>query len=106
MNIHLNEGSDNYIRISSLTKSFGGHKALNNVDFTLNYGEVRCLAGTNGSGKSTLIKIICGVHKPDTGAKISIDGVDTQNITPNTARELGVQVIYHDLSLLYLFHLL
>ena len=99
MNIHLNEGSDNYIRISSLTKSFGGHKALNNVDFTLNYGEVRCLAGTNGSGKSTLIKIICGVHKPDTGAKISIDGVDTQNITPNTARELGVQVIYQDLSL-------
>ncbi|WP_089138395.1 sugar ABC transporter ATP-binding protein [Vibrio rumoiensis] len=99
MDTHFNDGTDHYIRISKLTKSFGGHKALNDVDFTLNYGEVRCLAGTNGSGKSTLIKIICGVHKPDPGAQISIDGVATHNITPNTACELGVQVIYQDLSL-------
>ncbi|MGR5062359.1 sugar ABC transporter ATP-binding protein [Photobacterium sp. DNB22_13_2] len=88
-----------FINVKSLTKSFSGHKALDNVDFQLKYGEVLCLAGTNGSGKSTLIKVICGVHEPDDGSIIEIDGNQIKNITPSKARELGIQVIYQDLSL-------
>ncbi|EOX4280372.1 sugar ABC transporter ATP-binding protein [Vibrio natriegens] len=90
---------DRFINIRKLTKSFGGHKALDTIDFHLNYGEVLCLAGTNGSGKSTLIKVICGVHQPDTGANIEIDGQKVNYIDPVISRDLGIQVIYQDLSL-------
>ena len=62
-------------------------------------GEVHCLAGTNGCGKSTLIKVISGVHQPDDGAEIRVNGDLVNKLDPNLARNLGVQVIYQDLSL-------
>ncbi|WP_275075145.1 sugar ABC transporter ATP-binding protein [Providencia rettgeri] len=91
--------SDPLITLRDLSKSFGGHRALRNIDLTLNKGEVHCLAGTNGCGKSTLIKTISGVYAPDDGSKIEIDGKSYNRLTPDKARELGVQVIYQDLSL-------
>ncbi|MGB5116516.1 MAG: sugar ABC transporter ATP-binding protein [Providencia rettgeri] len=91
--------SDPLITLRDLSKSFGGHRALRNIDLTLNKGEVHCLAGTNGCGKSTLIKTISGVYAPDNGSKIEIDGKSYHRLTPDKARELGVQVIYQDLSL-------
>ena len=51
----------------NLSKTFGGAKALQNVDFSVGFGEVHGLLGTNGSGKSTLIKILSGYHVPDPG---------------------------------------
>jgi simple sugar transport system ATP-binding protein len=60
---------------------------------------VHCLVGENGSGKSTLIKIVAGVHAPDPGGDIAIDGVSHRNLTPHQAKLLGIQVIYQDLSL-------
>lgn len=87
------------ITLRDLSKSFGGHRALRNIDLTLNKGEVHCLAGTNGCGKSTLIKTISGVYAPDEGSEIEIDGKRYSRLTPDKARELGVQVIYQDLSL-------
>ena len=48
------------IKLTGIYKSFAGVQALQNVDFTIREGEVRCLAGENGSGKSTLIKVIAG----------------------------------------------
>ncbi|MGO2347275.1 MAG: ATP-binding cassette domain-containing protein, partial [Providencia sp.] len=87
------------ITLRDLSKSFGGHRALRNIDLTLNKGEVHCLAGTNGCGKSTLIKTISGVYAPDDGSQIEIDGKSYNRLTPDKARELGVQVIYQDLSL-------
>ena len=87
------------ITLHNLSKSFGGHRALRNIDLTLNKGEVHCLAGTNGCGKSTLIKTISGVYAPDDGSQIEIDGKGYNRLTPDKARELGIQVIYQDLSL-------
>lgn len=87
------------ITLRDLSKSFGGHRALRNIDLTLNKGEVHCLAGTNGCGKSTLIKTISGVYAPDEGSEIEIDGKRYTRLTPDKARELGIQVIYQDLSL-------
>jgi len=87
------------ISLNSLSKSFGGHKALNNITLDIYPGEVHCLAGTNGCGKSTLIKVISGVYQPDDGAEIKINGELVQKLNPNIARNLGVQVIYQDLSL-------
>jgi len=91
--------SETLITLHELSKSFGGHQALRNINLTLNKGEVHCLAGTNGCGKSTLIKTISGVHAPDDGSKIEIDGKAYNRLTPDKARELGIQVIYQDLSL-------
>ena len=62
-------------------------------------GEVHCLVGENGSGKSTLIKIISGVHVPDRGGSITIEGSRHSSLTPQLAKSLGVQVIFQDLSL-------
>ncbi len=87
------------IMLQNLSKTFGGNRALNDISLTLLPGEVHCLAGTNGCGKSTLIKVISGVHAPDDHSEITIDEHTYTRLNPTQARDLGIQVIYQDLSL-------
>jgi len=51
-----------------MTKRFGGTLALDDLHLEVRAGEILALLGENGAGKSTLIKILAGVHAPDTGA--------------------------------------
>src|SRR6187431_681670 len=88
-----------FLALSGISKSFGGTRALDAIDWTVEAGEVHCLVGENGSGKSTLIKILAGVHAPDPGGSITIDGVAHQKLMPHQAKVLGIQVIFQDLSL-------
>jgi simple sugar transport system ATP-binding protein len=88
-----------FLRLTRATKRFGGVVALDAVDWDVAAGEVHCLVGENGSGKSTMIKLVSGVHWPDAGTGIEIDGVAHLGITPKLAKALGVHVIYQDLSL-------
>lgn len=88
-----------FLDLSGVSKRFGGTLALDGIDWTVNVGEVHCLVGENGSGKSTLIKILAGVHNPDPGASLMIDGQRHSSLTPHQAKELGIQVIFQDLSL-------
>ena len=90
--------AETLLKVEKMVKSFYGIKALDNVDFHLDKGEVLCLAGTNGSGKSTLIKCISGVQPFDSGT-ITINGVTSKEISVIGAINAGVQVIYQDLSL-------
>lgn len=83
---------------SNISKSFIGVRALNNIDITINAGEIHCLAGENGCGKSTLVKCISGVYTPDEGT-IQIEGQTCGSMTPIEAMNYGIQVIYQDLSL-------
>ena len=55
------------IELKGISKSFGEQNVLKNVNFTLNRGEKVAIIGHNGIGKSTLLKIMLGIHKPDTG---------------------------------------
>ncbi|MBN1350093.1 sugar ABC transporter ATP-binding protein [candidate division KSB1 bacterium] len=87
-----------FIVAQNLCKRFAGVQALKDVSITINRGEIRCLAGENGSGKSTFIKLIAGIHKPDSG-QIIIDGKNYKNLHPIDAIREGVQVIYQDFSL-------
>ena len=84
--------------VNTISKRFGGVKALDRVSIKLNEGEVLALAGDNGAGKSTLIKIISGVYTSDEG-EISFNGRKILNSNPNYSRNLGIETIYQDLAL-------
>ncbi len=88
-----------FLRLKNLSKSFGGVQAVGGVDWDVRPGEVHCLVGENGCGKSTLIKTVAGVHAPDPGGTIEIDGRVEGALTPGRARALGIQVIFQDLAL-------
>ena len=87
-----------FIKLTGISKSFAGVKALQNVDMTIYEGEIRCLAGENGGGKSTLIKVISGFYTPDTGT-IEIAGKSYDKMTPLQAIHEGIQIIYQDFSI-------
>jgi len=84
--------------VNTISKRFGGVKALDRVSIKLNEGEVLALAGDNGAGKTTLIKIISGVYTSDEG-EISFNGRKILNNNPNYSRNLGIETIYQDLAL-------
>ena len=86
------------LEVNTISKRFGGVKALDRVSIKLNEGEVLALAGDNGAGKSTLIKIISGVYTSDEG-EISFNGRKILNNNPNYSRNLGIDTIYQDLAL-------
>jgi len=86
------------LELENIAKSFPGVKALDNVHFNMEAGEVHALLGENGAGKSTLIKIISGVHKPDTGV-IRFDGQPIVFNNPREAQAHGIATIYQELSL-------
>ena len=87
-----------FLRLTGVSKRFGGVLALEAIDWDVQPGEVHCLVGENGCGKSTLIKTVAGVHPPSAGS-IEIDGAPVLPLTPSRARALGIQVIFQDLSL-------
>ncbi len=82
-----------------ISKRYGGVLALDNVDLTLDKGEIHCLVGENGSGKSTLVRIIAGVAQPEPAAEIEINGERIQHLTPLESFRKGIQVVHQDLSL-------
>jgi simple sugar transport system ATP-binding protein len=93
------DGGKPLLSLRNINIAFGGVKALKNVSFEVRRGEVHCLAGENGSGKSTLIKIITGVYRPASGAVIEFDGQTYSQMSPVTAQQHGIQVIWQDLAL-------
>ncbi|MCI1219252.1 MAG: ABC transporter ATP-binding protein [Bifidobacterium sp.] len=61
------------IEVKSVSKSFDGLRAIDNIDMTVNSGSIYGLVGTNGSGKTTILNMLCGVTRQDTGT-IMFDG--------------------------------
>jgi rhamnose transport system ATP-binding protein len=86
------------LELEHISKKFPGVQALSDARFDVRAGEVHALLGENGAGKSTLIKIISGVHKPDTG-EIRMDGQRIVFNNPREAQARGVATIYQELSL-------
>jgi rhamnose transport system ATP-binding protein len=86
------------LQLESITKSFGAVRALREVSFDLQPGEVHALVGENGAGKSTLIKIVTGAHTPD-GGTFAIDGKLVQGLTPASAHACGIAAIYQQPAL-------
>lgn len=87
------------IKMTDISKTFAGSVALENVSLTLEPGTVHALMGENGAGKSTLMKILAGVHQPDSG-RMSREGVDVVFSKPKDALDFGVSTVFQELSLL------
>lgn len=88
------------LRLENVCKAFPGVQALDNVSLEVQRGEIRALLGQNGAGKSTLVKVLSGAITRDSG-KLEIDGRSVDEVlTPTKARELGIALIYQELSLL------
>ena len=83
------------IRLSEISKSFPGVKALNRVNLALYPGSVTALVGENGAGKSTLVKILTGIYQPDEG-HISFDGEPVRFQTTMDAARAGVTAIHQE----------
>jgi len=86
------------LRMVQVDKSFPGVHALDHVDFELREGEVHVLLGENGAGKSTLMKILSGSLESDAG-QIFIEGRQVSHLNPESAKELGIGMVYQELSL-------
>ena len=88
------------LRISGLTKRFGGLTALDDVELEVRPGQVHALLGENGSGKSTLIKILSGTYAPDPGATIEVRGSRLPlPVPPGYFRRVGISFVHQDLAL-------
>ena len=79
------------VELRGITKRFGPVTALNQVDFTLNDGEIHALLGENGAGKTTLMKVLYGMHQPDEGEiRIGGQAKTFKNSTDAIAQGIGM----------------
>ena len=86
------------LRMTGISKSFPGVKALQEVRLDVRPGEVHAIVGENGAGKSTLMKILAGFYQPDEG-EIEVGGEVVGHWTPREARDRGIGMIYQELNL-------
>ncbi len=90
---------DVILTMEGISKTFPGVRALDNVAFELQKGEVHALVGENGAGKSTLMKVLAGVYAKDAG-RILYKGKEVEIPNPGAAQHLGISMIHQELNLM------
>jgi ABC-type sugar transport system ATPase subunit len=84
------------LRVTDVAKRFGSTEALRGCSFELRRGEVHAILGENGSGKSTLVKVLAGVHRPDSGT-IEVWGESHQRLrTPQASIDAGIVTVFQE----------
>ena len=86
------------LEVRNVRKTFGAVSAVAGVSFPLFAGEAHALVGENGAGKSTIVKMLAGVHTPDTGTLV-VGGADVTLGSPAEAKSKGIAVIYQEPTL-------
>ncbi|MCI8648581.1 MAG: ABC transporter ATP-binding protein [Anaerotruncus sp.] len=92
------------IALEQVSKHFGGLKAVQDVDLSVEQGTLHCLIGPNGAGKTTIFKLIMGIYPP-TGGRILFDGKDItkmptyQRVREGISIKMQIPGVYLDLSL-------
>ena len=86
-------------RMEGVSKRYGGVRALEKAELTVNAGRIHAILGENGAGKSTLIKIMAGVVAPDEG-RMAIEGREVSFASPAAANAAGIACIFQELSLI------
>src|SRR3954465_10784433 len=90
--------TEHLLALRGFSKSFGPVRALHEVDFEVDGGEIVALVGDNGAGKSTLIRAIAGVQPPDTG-EAYFEGKKVPISSPQAAERLAIATGFQDLAL-------
>ena len=85
-------------KLTAITKSFGGVRALRGVDFDVQEGEVHALIGENGAGKSTLMRVLGGEIVPSSG-ELRLAGERVEFRDPRAARSRGITIIHQEMAL-------
>ena len=67
------------LRVTDAAKAFGATQAVRSASIEVRAGEIHAIVGENGSGKSTLVKLLAGVHRPDSG-KIAVGGTKVDHL--------------------------
>ena len=86
------------LEIKTLSKHFGGVKAVDNLDLQVERGEIMGLIGPNGSGKSTLVNLVCGVLKPTSG-EVIFEGHSLVGQAPSTRLRHGIGRTFQNIRL-------
>lgn len=86
------------VEVVGLTKRFGGLVANDDIDLTVNAGEVHALLGENGAGKSTLTRVLYGLSQPDAG-EVRVAGRPTRFRSPKDAIRAGIGLVTQEFSL-------
>lgn len=87
-----------FFQIGQLSISFGGLKALDQIELTVDKGEIFAVIGPNGAGKTTLFNCISGLYRPDRGA-ITFKGVRLQKKKPDRIARLGIARTFQNIEL-------
>jgi len=99
MTHHDEQRAETVVQMWGVTMQFPGVLANDAVDFDLRRGEVHALVGENGAGKSTLMKILFGLHTPDSGV-IEVDGAGVEIRRPQDAINLGIGMVHQHFMLI------
>ena len=86
------------LEVKGITKVFGGLKAVENVEFKVDQGEIISIIGTNGAGKTTIYNMLTGVYKVDGGA-ITFEGKDIHNRPPREIVKAGIARTFQNIRL-------
>ena len=86
------------LEVAGLSKHFGGVRAVDGLDFTVEAGEIFGLIGPNGSGKSTTVNMIAGIFAPTDG-QITFDGRDITNAPPHITLHAGIARTFQNIRL-------
>jgi simple sugar transport system ATP-binding protein len=90
------------LELKGITKSFPGVLANDNINLTLNQGEIHALLGENGAGKSTLMNVLYGLYEPDSG-EIFVDGKKINVSSPRDAIAQGIGMVHQHFMLVPVF---
>lgn len=86
------------LHVQNISLSFGGIKALQNVDFEVGDGQIFAVIGPNGAGKTSLINSINGFYRPQEGA-ILFEGQDITQLPPFRRAKLGISRTFQNIAL-------
>ena len=92
------------LHVQRLSKSFGGLKALDQIDLAVRPGEILSIIGPNGSGKTTLFNLISGIYQPEGGdILLHIAGVESKSLVgmkPHQVTALGIARTFQNIRIL------
>ena len=87
-----------YFEVQNITVAFGGVKALNDISFSVNQGEIFTIIGPNGAGKSTLFNVISRIYEPNIG-EIHFNNQNISKSKPHQMASLGIARTFQNLEL-------